>query len=64
MISRGKAEQQSAREARLAAALRKNLKRRKAQARARARKGATKDFPEIGGTPTPGPDFRRNQSSE
>ena len=39
MISRGKAEQQAARSARLAAALRENLKRRKAQARGRARAG-------------------------
>ena len=36
MVSRGKAEQQAARNARLAAALRENLKRRKAQARGRA----------------------------
>ena len=36
MVSRGKAEQQAARSARLAAALRENLKRRKAQARGRA----------------------------
>ena len=36
MVSRGKAEQQAARNARLSAALRENLKRRKAQARGRA----------------------------
>ena len=35
MVSRGKAEQQAARNARLSAALRENLKRRKAQARGR-----------------------------
>lgn len=35
MISRGKAEKQAARTARLSAALRENLKRRKAQARGR-----------------------------
>ena len=40
MISRGKAEQQAARSARLAAALRENLKRRKAQARGRGRQPA------------------------
>ena len=39
MISRGKAEKQAARAARLSAALRENLKRRKAQARGRARCG-------------------------
>jgi hypothetical protein len=36
MRKRGKAEQQAARSARLSAALRENLKRRKAQARDRA----------------------------
>jgi hypothetical protein len=37
MIKRGKAEKRAARGARLSAALRENLKRRKAQARARQR---------------------------
>jgi hypothetical protein len=36
MIARGKAEKKAARTARLSAALRENLKRRKAQARGRA----------------------------
>ena len=36
MISRGKAEKRQARSRRLSAALRENLKRRKAQARGRA----------------------------
>ncbi len=36
MISRGKAQKQASRTARLSAALRENLKRRKAQARGRS----------------------------
>jgi hypothetical protein len=57
----GKAEKWAARGERLSAALRENLKRRKAQARARAA-GAT---PEGGVTAAPehessAPDFRRN----
>jgi hypothetical protein len=62
----GKAKQQAARSARLAAALRENLKRRKAQARGRARnrrgdaaKPAGNDRPEPNA-----PDFRRNRGSD
>ena len=51
MAERGKAEQQAARSARLAAALRENLKRRKAQARGRAqnRPRTRRNPPEIAG---------------
>jgi hypothetical protein len=61
MISRGKAEQQAARSARLSAALRENLKRRKAQARGRAgNRGGDEDLT-VGDKIEPkGPDFRRN----
>jgi hypothetical protein len=63
----GKAEQQAARSARLSAALRENLKRRKAQARSRAAT-ATPDArgsAETGrGTAPPTPDFRRNRGRE
>jgi hypothetical protein len=45
MISRGKAEKQAARAARLSAALRENLKRRKAQARGRAESGKADEAP-------------------
>ena len=45
MVSRGKAEQQAARSARLAAALRENLKRRKAQARGRAGRAGPRTRP-------------------
>ncbi len=70
MVSRGKAEQQAARNARLSAALRENLKRRKAQARSRkepARAG------EVGSVEAPdespasdseAPDFRRNRGRD
>jgi hypothetical protein len=64
MISRGKEEQQATRKARLAAALRENLKRRKAQARGRAENEAN----EAGAADTEhksaAPDFRRNRGSE
>jgi len=66
MISRGKTEKQAARSARLAAALRENLKRRKAQARGRAEsrpedaaKPAANSRPEASA-----PDFRRNRGSD
>jgi len=62
----GKAEQQAARRGRLSAALRENLKRRKAQARDRAERGA-RDQDELtgsGGFPTAAPDFRRNRGSD
>jgi hypothetical protein len=62
----GKLEQQAARSVRLAAALRENLKRRKAQARGRAQSG-----PEDAANPTgnsrpepSAPDFRRNRGSD
>jgi len=63
MVSRGKAEQQAARNARLSATLRENLKRRKAQARGRAEHIAAD---EVGSSETPeaqpkAPDFRRNR---
>jgi hypothetical protein len=66
MRKRGKAEQQAARSARLSAALRENLKRRKAQARGRssADAGAAGDelaTPDAEIAPAaPAPDFRRN----
>jgi hypothetical protein len=66
MIARGKAEKKAARTARLSAALRENLKRRKAQARGRAK---TDDSEEIASPQTPAaaaetPDFRRNRGSD
>jgi hypothetical protein len=64
VIKRGKAEKWAARSERLAASLRENLKRRKAQARGRGGSGksngnaaARHDGPEM-----PEPDFRRNRS--
>jgi|APPan5920702752_1055751.scaffolds.fasta_scaffold241168_1 hypothetical protein len=63
----GKADQRAARKARLAAALRENLKRRKQQARQRAVEHKT---PAAGtssqdGEPALGaPDFRRNRDEE
>ncbi len=60
----GKAEKWAARGERLSAALRENLKRRKAQARGRT--GVTGDAPGeaakpgLGETQPPVPDFRRN----
>ena len=66
MISRGKAEQQAARSARLAAALRENLKRRKAQARGRAPSRPEDEAKPAGNSrPEPNaPDFRRNRGSD
>jgi hypothetical protein len=65
-ISRGKAEKQAARAARLSAALRENLKRRKAQARSRAQSVKADEVvspPDAaGGRQTP--DFRRNRSRD
>ena len=73
MIARGKAEKKAARTARLSAALRENLKRRKAQARGRAEAGdaasrqagqsdnaAPVNAPNAPQTP----DFRRNRGNE
>jgi hypothetical protein len=65
MVSRGKAEQKAARNARLSAALRENLKRRKAQVRSRA-----EGRPDGGGLTEAGeakpktPDFRRNRGRD
>jgi hypothetical protein len=63
----GKADQRAARKARLAAALRENLKRRKQQARQRAVEHKTspaefssRDAEAVGGAP----DFRRNRDDE
>jgi hypothetical protein len=67
MGKRGKAEQQAARSARLSAALRENLKRRKAQARRRAATSNADVNPsaEAGpGTGPTAPDFRRNRGRE
>jgi hypothetical protein len=61
----GKAEKWAARSERLSAALRENLKRRKAQARARAA-GITQDddAATTGDNESKAPDFRRNPGSE
>jgi hypothetical protein len=67
MISRGKADRQAARSKRLSAALRENLKRRKAQARSRASGGAERDTANEAAAPRPTrntPDFRRNRGSD
>jgi len=64
---RGKADQQAARGVRLSAALRENLKRRKAQARARARGApAETDQSPAGGSEIESqvPDFRRNRGCD
>jgi hypothetical protein len=63
---RGKAEKRAARTARLSAALRENLKRRKAQARGRALDPAEDEAgpPETGGHQPQVPDFRRNRSRD
>jgi hypothetical protein len=59
MVKPGKAQKSAARSARLSAALRENLKRRKAQARGRA--GAEGGEPAAEEAETAGaPDFRRN----
>ncbi len=62
----GKARQQAARSARLAAALRENLKRRKAQARGRAQDRGGEDAAPRENTDSgrPAPDFRRNRSRD
>ncbi len=66
MVSRGKAEQQAARNARLSAALRENLKRRKAQARGRAEPttGDAVSPPQAPAAQSKVPDFRRNRSRD
>jgi hypothetical protein len=67
MVKPGKAEKWAARSERLSAALRENLKRRKAQARSRAAAQtaedappASGDEPQDGNIPSADPDFRRN----
>jgi hypothetical protein len=63
----GKADQRAARKARLAAALRENLKRRKQQARQRAveHKTSPAGTSSQDGEPARGaPDFRRNRDEE
>ena len=61
----GKAEKWAARSERLSAALRENLKRRKAQARARAAAPIVhSDAVPAAESEPKGPDFRRNQSRE
>jgi hypothetical protein len=67
MRKRGKTERHAARSARLSAALRENLKRRKAQARGRAATGVADvhGSAETGrGTAPTTPDFRRNRGRE
>ena len=66
MIARGKAEKRAARTARLSAALRENLKRRKAQARGRARQMSDDDAtPAVASGAEPhAPDFRRNRGRD
>jgi hypothetical protein len=64
MISRGKQERQAMRKARLAAALRENLKRRKAQARGRAEIQENQDAAASGESEGNAPDFCRNRSRE
>jgi hypothetical protein len=63
MIRRGKQEKWAARSQRLSAALRENLKRRKAQARGRADVGLPDEqVPAQKAQSAPdAPDFRRNQ---
>jgi hypothetical protein len=66
MAKPGKAAKSAARGARLSAALRENLKRRKAQARARAERGAAgeESSAKDATMASQGPDFRRNRSRE
>jgi|HubBroStandDraft_4_1064222.scaffolds.fasta_scaffold205481_2 hypothetical protein len=70
MVSRGKTEQQAARNARLSAALRENLKRRKAQARGRKEPapagevGSVEAPDESPASESKAPDFRRNRGRD
>jgi len=64
MAKLGKAAKSAARSERLSAALRENLKRRKAQARARNHGLANETAPQDDGVKALGPDFRRNRGSE
>ncbi len=62
----GKAEKWAARNQRLSAALRENLKRRKAQARGRAAAAPAGqgERPDAPGADADGPDFRRNRGHD
>ena len=66
MISRGKAEKQQARSRRLSAALRENLKRRKAQERGRGTGGGADKTrsADVSSSDPQFPDFRRNRGSD
>jgi len=66
MISRGKAQKQAARSAPLSAALRENLKRRKAQVRRRGGSRADGEDGPASAIPTgpETPDFRRNRGRD
>jgi hypothetical protein len=66
MVKPGKAQKWAARSQRLSAALRENLKRRKAQARGRAADKAAEGDPvkDALDSGTTAPDFRRNQGNE
>ena len=63
MMSRGKAEKKAARAARLSAALRENLKRRKAQARGRAQSQDVKQSQDSQGGAIARKGRRRGRSS-
>ena len=66
MIAPGKAEKKATRAARLSAALRENLKRRKAQARGRAKSDDLVEHPasEKAAAEAGTPDFRRNRGRD
>jgi len=66
MIAPGKAEKKATRAARLSAALRENLKRRKAQARGRAKSDDLKEpsSSENAAAEAGTPDFRRNRGRD
>ena len=64
MRKSGKADKWAARSARLSAALRENLKRRKAQARARAAGTMHGDAAPAVERGSEAPDFRRNRSRD
>ena len=64
MVKPGKAQKRAVRSQRLSAALRENLKRRKAQARGRAADKAAEGGYDARDSGTKAPDFRRNQGNE
>ena len=64
MVKHGKAQKQAARGARLSVALRENLKRRKAQARARSPAPGEDGAARNAEPAPPEPDFRRNRSPD